>query len=359
VDLIAEIARKTDKITHSIVIVPEDMSRRISALVAIICSQRFTRAIIYGNTVDEVRSIVNHPLLVSRARALHGELDQVERDRILNYFRTSSTKGIGVPDILVCTDVTSRGIDLPAIDLVISLRPPKDASSYVHRAGRTGRYKSEGESILLVSPKEKKSVVSDLESFGQFKFNSLECPSKSTQQDIAIQSLVDEAVKIGSSASEKLKHGIAKILQDHTSSGAAMVECKIAKIMQNLLGDMVYRQEQKRSILSGAVGYVPVLFVDPSRAWIGNRAKLESVCEELKISPGLIALSDSGFVVDLPKPEAIRVSQMVSENEIIILKKLPKLVKDDFMKGRKFRGVLPWRIGKGRGRAIRERTRVA
>jgi ATP-dependent RNA helicase DeaD len=79
---------------------------------------------------------------------LSGELEQRERTRALEAFKR------GVIRVLVATDVAARGIDVPEIDLVIHVQPPRDIDDYTHRSGRTGRAGRKGISAVLVSPRE-------------------------------------------------------------------------------------------------------------------------------------------------------------------------------------------------------------
>ncbi|PHJ22388.1 ethylene-responsive rna helicase [Cystoisospora suis] len=76
-----------------------------------------------------------------RALAIHGDKEQRERDRILHDFRT------GHCDILIATDVASRGLDIHDIQFVINYDVPKNIESYIHRIGRTGRGGSTGTAI--------------------------------------------------------------------------------------------------------------------------------------------------------------------------------------------------------------------
>jgi ATP-dependent RNA helicase DDX21 len=57
--------------------------------------------------------------------------------------------------VLVATDVASRGLDIPNVDLVIQMEPPKDVETYIHRAGRTARAGKEGTCITFYSHREK------------------------------------------------------------------------------------------------------------------------------------------------------------------------------------------------------------
>ena len=83
-----------------------------------------------------------------RADALHGDINQQKRERIMNSFRT------GGLDILVATDVAARGIDVRNIDLVVNYDLPLDSESYVHRIGRTGRADRLGTAHTLIYRQE-------------------------------------------------------------------------------------------------------------------------------------------------------------------------------------------------------------
>lgn len=63
---------------------------------------------------------------------LHGDKQQHERTQIINSFKTSQ-------DILIATDIASRGLDVPAIKSVVNYECPKDGDTHIHRVGRTGR----------------------------------------------------------------------------------------------------------------------------------------------------------------------------------------------------------------------------
>lgn len=79
-----------------------------------------------------------------QAEAIHGDRSQVQRDRALAAFRS------GRLDVLVATDVASRGIHVDAVPLVVHFDPPADPTDYVHRAGRTGRAGADGTVVSLV-----------------------------------------------------------------------------------------------------------------------------------------------------------------------------------------------------------------
>ncbi len=80
------------------------------------------------------------------ARAMFSDLEQKERDEVMLDFRN------GKVDVLVATDIISRGIDVDDVPLVINYDVPHDAEDYVHRIGRTARAENKGEAVTLVSP---------------------------------------------------------------------------------------------------------------------------------------------------------------------------------------------------------------
>jgi len=83
-----------------------------------------------------------------RAEALHGDMKQLERDRVMSRFRK------GQLQLLVATDVAARGIDVTGIDVVFNYDLPSDEEYYVHRIGRTGRAGSSGVSYSFVFGKD-------------------------------------------------------------------------------------------------------------------------------------------------------------------------------------------------------------
>src|SRR5690606_16209012 len=83
-----------------------------------------------------------------KALALHGDLEQKDRDRVLVQF---SNKSVG---ILIATDVAARGIDVKNLDVVINVDLARDSQVHVHRIGRTGRAGLEGVALSLVAPND-------------------------------------------------------------------------------------------------------------------------------------------------------------------------------------------------------------
>jgi ATP-dependent RNA helicase DeaD len=102
--------------------------------------------------VDEVTLMLNNR--GHRAEAIHGGMSQVQRDRVMQAFRTGRT------ELLVATDVAARGLDIPHVSHVINYDLPSSAEIYVHRIGRTGRAGREGAAITILDPREQRLLRS-------------------------------------------------------------------------------------------------------------------------------------------------------------------------------------------------------
>jgi ATP-dependent RNA helicase DeaD len=106
-------------------------------------------AIIFGNTKRAVDDVTD--ALLARGYAvdrLHGDLNQMLRDRVMKNFRS------GAIEVLAATDVAARGLDVDDVDLVVNFDLPFDEEDYVHRIGRTGRAGRSGKAVSLVSGRE-------------------------------------------------------------------------------------------------------------------------------------------------------------------------------------------------------------
>ena len=105
--------------------------------------------IVFANTKRAVDDTVD--ALVARGYAadrLHGDLNQMMRERVMRNFRSGNV------EVLVATDVAARGLDVNDIDLIVNFELPYDEEDYVHRIGRTGRAGRKGMAISFVGGRE-------------------------------------------------------------------------------------------------------------------------------------------------------------------------------------------------------------
>uniref|UniRef100_A0A8B9G3W1 ATP-dependent RNA helicase n=1 Tax=Amazona collaria TaxID=241587 RepID=A0A8B9G3W1_9PSIT len=88
--------------------------------------------------------------------ALHGKQQQMKRMEVYTCFIRKKAA------VLFATDIAARGLDFPAVNWVIQFDCPEDANTYIHRVGRTARYKEGGEALLVLLPSEEKGMVEQL-----------------------------------------------------------------------------------------------------------------------------------------------------------------------------------------------------
>uniref|UniRef100_A0A671XIM0 RNA helicase n=1 Tax=Sparus aurata TaxID=8175 RepID=A0A671XIM0_SPAAU len=118
-----------------------------------------TQAVIFINTRRKVDWLTEK--LHARdftVSALHGDMDQKERDLIMREFRSGSSR------VLITTDLLARGIDVQQVSLVINYDLPTNRENYIHRIGRGGRFGRKGVAINMVTEDDKRTLR-DIETF--------------------------------------------------------------------------------------------------------------------------------------------------------------------------------------------------
>ena len=135
---------KTDQIYFEV-----SNTDKFEALCRILDIEEEFYGLVFCRTKRDVDDVANH--LKDRgydADALHGDISQTQREKILNKFKKN------IVNILVATDVAARGIDVQNLTHVINFALPQDPESYIHRIGRTGRAGKEGIAVTFVTPSE-------------------------------------------------------------------------------------------------------------------------------------------------------------------------------------------------------------
>lgn len=128
--------------------------RKGEALTALLLHHRPESALVFCHTRSDVREVA--ALLDSQGfsvLALHGDLDQRQRDEVLLRFANKSCA------VLVATDVAARGLDIKGLAAVISWELPLDADIHLHRVGRTGRAGMKGLALALCSARERERLA--------------------------------------------------------------------------------------------------------------------------------------------------------------------------------------------------------
>ncbi len=140
--------RVSKNVSHYVMFVKMDDKRFF--LQRFITDHPESKMIVFVRTRVRAERVVKAMARVDiKALSVHGEKDQVERSEVMQTFKS------GDCSILIATDLTARGIDIPNVNYVINYDLPEQAENYIHRVGRTGRGTNKGEALSFCSPEEK------------------------------------------------------------------------------------------------------------------------------------------------------------------------------------------------------------
>jgi len=182
---------------------------KLDLLSRLIDSYNFKLSLVFCNTKRRVDELTSQ--LQSRgysAEALHGDLNQVQRDRVMNKFRK------GIIDVLIATDVAARGIDVNNIEAVFNYDLPNDEEYYVHRIGRTARAGKAGKAFTLVSGRELYKLK-EIQRFTKTKIQPLKPPSLMDIEETKVNKILDSVkVTIAKGPLSKYVSYIEKLLED-------------------------------------------------------------------------------------------------------------------------------------------------
>jgi ATP-independent RNA helicase DbpA len=181
----------------------EGDGERLMALRLLLQEQRAETALVFCSTKVETQDLRDALLgLGFSAVALHGDLDQGERDETLVLFSNKSVS------VLVATDVAARGLDIDSVDTVINYRIARDVEVHVHRIGRTGRAGSKGVAHTLFGSRDS-STMDALESHFGKTFQTSALPShKVLSSQIARAPMTTLHIRLG----KRQKVGAGNIL---------------------------------------------------------------------------------------------------------------------------------------------------
>ena len=166
-------------------------AQKLDALAQLLGKEHAQHALVFCNMRKDVDAVAEE--LDKRgfsALALHGDMEQRDRDEVLVQFANRSCS------VLVATDVAARGLDIAALPLVVSFDIAHDPDTHTHRVGRTGRAGEEGLAVTLVTPRERPKAINIEEQLGQpLPWHPLKvAPSRGKQLNLApMKTLVIDA----------------------------------------------------------------------------------------------------------------------------------------------------------------------
>ncbi|MDQ1002944.1 ATP-dependent RNA helicase DeaD [Neobacillus niacini] len=179
-------------------------------------------AVIFGRTkrrVDELSDALNKRGYL--ADGLHGDLNQRQRDVVMNKFREGNI------DILVATDVAARGIDVSGVTHVYNFDIPQDPESYVHRIGRTGRAGKTGLAITFATPRETGQIQS-IEKASKGNIQRKSIPTVAEARESIQQTAVEKMIQLVEEEQyTQFKHAAGELLDQYDSIALVSVALKL------------------------------------------------------------------------------------------------------------------------------------
>ncbi|MBA2468253.1 MAG: DEAD/DEAH box helicase [Chloroflexia bacterium] len=331
---IAELARKYMKDPQRIQIRGKEMTvaetnqvyyeiprqRKVDALTRILDAEVPSPGIIFCRTkhgVDELgESLMARGFAVE---TLHGDLSQVQRDRVMRRFRA------GQADILIATDVAARGLDIDNVSHVINFDIPESVETYVHRIGRTGRAGKTGTAITLVTPRESRWIRS-IERFTKARVEPKRLPSATDvnerRRDV-LKSLVLEVMKDEDSYNAYLQP-IRDLAEEHE---AIDIAAAVLKLYANETGRSTTEEQKDDDIATfgGSTGGrnetgMVRLQIDIGRNFhVRPQDFVGAIANEANIpgrSIGAIDILDTYSFVDVPEDAAQRVIEALTNASV-------------------------------------------
>ena len=164
------VSKPAEKVDQSVYICHEYQK---SNLLKHLFEQGFNkRVIVFASSKLKVRELSQEMRRSKwKTAEMHSDLDQAQREQVMHDFRS------GRIDILIATDILSRGIDIDDIAMVVNYDVPHEAEDYVHRVGRTARANNDGKAVTLVSERDRRRW-DGIEKFLDIKVRREDVPSE-------------------------------------------------------------------------------------------------------------------------------------------------------------------------------------
>jgi len=256
------------------------------------------------------------------AEALHGDMKQGQRDRVMTKFRK------GAVDILIATDVAARGIDVDNIEAVINYDIPNDEEYYVHRIGRTGRVGRSGKAFTFVSGRELYKLR-DIQRYTKSVIKQEKPPSMMEVEETRVNIVLEKLREtIAEGRFNKYVGYIEKLLEDTSLSNGSdsfITSLDVAAAFLKLsvgIDDEVVHQETKREAVdfSETEGGMVRLFINAGRVdKIEPKHVVESIASNTKLPGKLIGAIDifnTFTFVEVPREYAEEVLITMKNNKI-------------------------------------------
>jgi ATP-dependent RNA helicase DeaD len=307
-------AGKVPRVRQLAYVVPR--AHKPAALQRVLDIESPASALVFCRTRLEVDSLVQtlnaHGY---RAEALHGGMQQRQRDAVMNRFRA------GTADLLIATDVAARGLDVAQLSHVFNYDLPSAPDAYVHRIGRTGRAGREGTAITLMEPREHRHVrtienltkqkieVRQLPTVADLRAKRLELTRASLRERLLQGDLDDVRVVIESLAEEfdvvDIAAAAVKLAQAATDGDR---EIEIPEPRHQERAGSTPRRESRSFLRVSGGGDIARIFIGAGReAGVRPADLVGAITAEAGIGSrelGAIEIADRFSLVEVPRDRA-------------------------------------------------------
>ncbi|MEV0592935.1 DEAD/DEAH box helicase [Nonomuraea cavernae] len=291
-----------------------------------------TAAIIFCRTREEVDQLTEtmngrgH-----RAEALHGGMEQEQRDRVMSRLRA------GTADLLIATDVAARGLDVEQLTHVVNYNVPSAPEAYVHRIGRVGRAGREGVALTLVEPREHRMLkaiervtkqripVERLPTVADLQARRMELTRAALEECLLQDDLEPFRAVVESLADEfdLMEVALAAVKLAHESSGATLDEQEIPEIaarpVEKRRGQREGASDGERYGRPPAGGMARLFFSLGRSAGIRPQDLVGAIAGESSLSGrdiGAIEIADRFSLVEVPAHAANEVIDALRRSTI-------------------------------------------
>uniref|UniRef100_A0A7S3K9M8 RNA helicase n=1 Tax=Euplotes crassus TaxID=5936 RepID=A0A7S3K9M8_EUPCR len=329
IDLVKDLKNKTSKTVQHLAINCPFFNRTATLADILLCyGGLHGKTIVFAQTKNDANSVLLADKVKLDVEVLHGDIAQNQREVTLQRFRD------GKFNVLVATDVASRGLDIPNVDLVIQLEPPKDVETYIHRSGRTARAGTSGTCITFFNRKQQ-GLINIIESKAGIKLKKIGAP----QPTDIIKASANEAIKGFEKVDDSVTHLFEETAQKLIEEKGAMKAVSLA--LAYISGTT--EKLKKRSLLTGQENFVTYTvqttmeFKGVSYVWsILRRLLPQDIVDGIR---GMRIYNDKkGVVFDVPEEHADRVDDLYNNEKesrrmmsysLEVAKELPELFEQD------------------------------
>jgi len=291
---------------------------KLEVLARLIDTNEFKLSLVFCNTkrkVDELKTSLQSRGFA--AEALHGDMRQEQRDKVMTMFRKGNI------DILIATDVAARGIDVDDVEAVFNYDLPNDEEYYVHRIGRTGRAGRAGKAYTFIAGREIYKLK-DIQRYTKSNISLIKPPSVNDVEEKKMANILKSLKEnLAKDQISKFIGHVEKFVEDINSDSSDpdesfVTSLDVAAALLKLYTDQTGTQINTVTDIDDASGFTAEgdmvrFFINiGSESQIQPKHIIESICESTGIPGkmvGSIDIFDRYSFVEVPKefaPEVLK-----------------------------------------------------